>query len=77
MGSLPKLPIETRFNYRKGSVNEFSNCKYCQFYVPDHEIPGKGREPRCKMFGLKGSVRYRVNPDNRCDAQSYRMRNQE
>jgi hypothetical protein len=73
MGAMPRLQIKDDLHYRPGSTNESENCRYCKSFVSDHviiETADRQRiENRCRIIGLKGSVRYRVRPDYRCDAQ--------
>lgn len=68
MGSLPKLKIKDELRYRKGSTCETMNCKYC-LHLTSIDIPGKGQEPRCKIIGVRESIRYRIRDDFRCDQQ--------
>lgn len=69
MGSLPRLRMKDNFRYRKGSTCQTANCQYCA-YRTTIAIPGKGVEPRCKIFGVRESVRYRIRDDFRCDHQT-------
>ena len=75
MGSLPRLKLKDQYRYRKGSTNEAENCKNCENFVKDFDVKGIGGggsigwECRCKLFGLKGSRRYRIHEDYRCDMQ--------
>lgn len=69
MGSLPRLKLKNEMNYRKGSTNESVNCRYCVNRV-DVKV-GEVFESRCRIMGLKDSIRYRVRPDYRCDAQQW------
>lgn len=73
MGST-KLKKKEVLRYRKGSTSENLNCRYCVNYLADQEITGIGgvhlrTEDRCKIMGLGTSIKYRVQPDHRCDAQ--------
>lgn len=78
MGSV-RLKKKTELNYRKGSTNESVNCKTCENFVPEFDVISctvfNGEksevlriESRCKIMGLKSSIKYRVWPDYRCDA---------
>lgn len=69
MGSMPRLPKKIELKYRNGSTAEHMNCRHCVNIVKDYTIPGTERiEPRCRIFGLEGSIRYRVREDHRCEA---------
>ena len=68
MGAMPRLKKKDEMKYRKGLKDESRICQACLQLVPDFDIPGKGREPRCKVMGLQGSIRYRVRTDHTCDA---------
>lgn len=73
MGSLPRLKAKDRLRYRKGSTNESKNCRHCKNFVDFKELneevaPLYGR---CKIMGVKESVRYRVRKDYTCDANLY------
>ena len=70
MGALPRLKKKTELNYRVGSTNESTNCRYCVHLV-DSFLCGNKIESRCKILGLQESVRYRVRKDYRCDDQEY------
>jgi hypothetical protein len=74
MGALPRLKKKVELHYRKGSTDDGLNCRYCTSYVPDFQVTGIGGvkldvEPRCKIIGLENSRRYRVRPDQTCNAQ--------
>jgi uncharacterized Fe-S center protein len=73
MGAMPRLKEKDDLHYRKGSTNDCENCQYCMHFVPNHiilETADRQRiENRCNIIGLKGSARYRVRPDYKCDAQ--------
>jgi len=68
MGAMPRLKKKDELNYRKVPAKESRSCQGCVQLVPEFDIPGKGREPRCKVMGLQGSIRYRVRTDHACDA---------
>lgn len=75
MGAMPRLEKKVAFRYRKGHTNESENCKACAYFVPDFQVVGcdgktlLGIEPRCRIFGLENSRRYRVRADYTCDRQ--------
>jgi len=79
MGALPRLKKKVEYQYRKGSTNESCNCKWCASFVKETTVDkGRGRldvEPRCKIFGLANSIRYRVREDHTCNAQQSTYRN--
>lgn len=68
MGSMPRLKKKVEMNYRKGSTCESCNCEHCLHKVK-YEHPRHGWELRCKIMGVKESIRYRIRDDHRCDAQ--------
>lgn len=74
MGSLPRLKDKDRLRYRKGSTNESFNCACCLNFVKSEEH-NKGAPPavygRCKLLGIKESIRYRVRKDHTCDAHVF------
>lgn len=67
---MPRLKKKIELNYRKGSTNESTNCRYCINYRPQ-ELIGNKIEKRCSVMGIRESIRYRVRPDFKCDAQKY------
>jgi hypothetical protein len=71
MGSPPRLKAKTEYCYRKDSTNEYVNCGNCKFLVKVWFNRGGATigEGRCKILGMKTSVRYRVRPDYTCNAQ--------
>lgn len=77
MGAMSRLKKKDELHYRKGSTNEAVNCRYCMNFVANHEATGIGgvvlrTEGRCRLMGVDhSSVRYRIRPDFRCDAQEY------
>ncbi len=79
MGALPRLKKKVEYRYRKGSTNESCNCKWCASFVKDVTLCGGGKiidlGPRCKIFGMEQSIRYRIREDHTCDAQQSTYRN--
>jgi hypothetical protein len=76
MGALPRLKIKDDLHYRKGSTNESMNCRYCVNFIKDVVVKGIGgialrTEGRCRIMGMKESIRYRINRDYTCDKQQY------
>ena len=69
MGSMPRLKIKNEANYRQGSTNDAFNCKTCGNRV--HMNIRGTKELRCKIFGVRDSIRYRIRADYRCDYQDY------
>jgi hypothetical protein len=70
MGS-QRLKKKTELNYRKGRTGH--HCSYCNHFVSRFEVKliggeTKGFEPRCRIMGLQMSIKYRINPENLCDA---------
>lgn len=72
MGSLPRLKEKDRLRYRKGSTNESENCQYCVNFVDFKEYREEVASlyGRCKLMGIKESVRYRARKDYTCDLQA-------
>lgn len=74
MGST-RLKKKDELHYRRGSTNESVNCSHCAHYVRDFEVKAWvteeviRTEPRCRVMGLKSSMKYRVRPDHTCDSQ--------
>jgi len=74
MGALPRLKSKIENRYRKGSTNEYKNCSNCES-LTKIEFNRNGAtigDHRCKIFGLKESIRYRVDPDFTCNLQQPR-----
>lgn len=77
MGSMARLKKKNELHYRNGSTNEAMNCRFCVNFVKRYEATGIGgevlrTEGRCRLMGVDhSSIRYRVRPDYRCDAQKY------
>lgn len=71
MGALPRLKLKDQLHYRKGSTNESQNCMYCKNITKDFPIRGKENDPRCRVMGLRESIRYRVRIDYTCDVQQF------
>jgi len=79
MGAQKRLKEKIEYLYRKGSTNESRNCKWCASFVKGMTV-NKGWdhldiEPRCRLFGLAQSSRYRVREDHTCTAQQSTYRN--
>jgi hypothetical protein len=73
MGALPRLKKKDELHYRKGSTNESRNCQFCENYMGNYCVGGICRvEARCKLMGIRESIRYRVRPDFTCDVQKYK-----
>jgi hypothetical protein len=68
MGSMPRLPKKIELKYRKGSTAEHLNCQHCVNLVKRFKTSPNTDEPRCRIFGLRESIRYRVREDHRCNA---------
>ncbi len=75
MGALPRLKIKDDLHYRKGSTNESLNCRFCVnkvFFKKTEIAPGRYNiDYRCKVIGVTGGIRYRINRDYTCDKQQY------
>lgn len=74
---IPRLKIKNELGYRKAGKNETRNCRRCFYFVPDFIVRscGSGGEPirtegRCRIIGLKHSLRYRVLPHYTCIKQT-------
>lgn len=71
-----RLKKKDELNYRRGRT--WKKCSFCKHYVDQFRVvltfsKGEDRiEPRCKIMGLNNSIRYRVHPDNICDAYELR-----
>lgn len=70
MGSLPRIQIKDELRYRKGSTNEAVNCRACEHFVPSGGAADVIDVGRCRIFGMKESIRYRVRASYTCDAQA-------
>jgi hypothetical protein len=68
MGAMPRIKLKDFLHYRKGSTNEAVNCRACRQFAADFPAYA-GKEARCRIFGLKAGIRYRVREDYTCDAQ--------
>lgn len=74
MGSLPRLKMKDELRYRKGSTNESFNCVTCQNFVNFEEFNKEvvvSLYGRCKLLGVKESIRYRVRRDYMCNAHVF------
>lgn len=72
MGAPPRIKKKIYLNYRRAYKNQ-PCCQECSQYVPDYQVMGWMNagviktEPRCRVMGLKNSIKYRVQPDHVCE----------
>lgn len=73
MGSMPRLKIKDEIRYRKGSTNAAENCIVCKNFVEFEEFHEEVASlyGRCKLMGIKESIRYRARKDYKCDAHEF------
>ena len=65
------LRIKQENNYRRGGKDR--NCGLCHHYMKEFQVIGiggddLGREPRCRIIGLRMGRQYRISEKNRCDS---------
>ncbi len=68
---VPMLKKKKELNYRRGQQSR--NCGGCDYFITRFQETGIGGEPlgiypRCRIVGAMNGSRYRINPNNQCDA---------